>query len=215
MVIAAACLLACIPGASAFYQDIHTGQSTGSHAITLGQAKESIRAFMGDTSLEPEYLVEGEDVAGYYYLFCIGYKQLFMVNEDSGVVEGVLFWENMAPLSPETKINRNTSFAMAQRYADLKCDNFSTKTWALVVDKIAGPADGVRGYVFGFREEDRTGNTPVLLPHIVMVSINPETGKVISYADVNRIPIDGREMTLEQKAFNDFLDHIDEYPLNP
>lgn len=215
VVIAAACLLACMPGASATFQDIHTDTSTGSHAITIDQAKESIRTFMGDTGLEPEYLAEGDDVAGYYYLLCVSDKQLFMVNADSAVVEGVQFWENMATSSPEIKIDRDTAYAAAQKYAGQKCDNFANKTWALVVDKIAGPADGVRGYVFGFREEDRTGNTPVLLPHIVLVSINPEAGSVISYAAINRVPINGSEMTPEQKAFNDYLDHIDEHIVNP
>jgi len=232
MVIAAACLLACMPGVSAAiihqetsigsftgatsHQDNRIDQSTGDHAITVDQAKESIRVFMGDTSLEPEYLSEGDDVAGYYYLLgVIDNQSIFMVNADSGVVEGVQFWNNMPTSSPEIKIDRNTAYAKAVEYAGLKCDNFSNKTWALVVDKIAGPADGIRGYVFGFREETRTGNNPVLLPHIVLVSINPETGAIISYVAVNRVPVDGSEMTPEQKSFNDYLDHIDEHIISP
>jgi hypothetical protein len=211
MVIAAACLLACMPGVSASgNQGNSIVPSTGDHAITIDQAKDSVRVYLGDMSLEPQYFGEGESIAGCHYWFEVK-NTTFLVNADTGVVEGVRFQDNEPASSPEIKIDRNAAYATAQEYAVLKCDNFRAKTWALVVDKIAGPADGIRGYVFAFREEIRSGNDSVLLPNIALVSVNPETGAIISYVAINRLPIDGSEMTPEQKAFNDDLDHIDEH----
>ena len=213
MVIAAACLLACMPAVSASGdQGNNIASSSGNHAITIDQAKDSVRVYLGDMSLEPQYFWEGNSIAGCHYWLEVK-NTTFMVNADTGVVEGVRFQDNEPASSPEIKIDRNAAYATAQEYASLKCDNFRAKTWALVVDQLAGPEDGVRGYAFAFREESPTGNDTVLLPNMVTAIVNPETGTIISYSAVNRNPTDGSALTPDQQAFNEFLDHINERPI--
>ena len=214
IIIAAACLLACMPLVSASgNQDNNNGTYHEEHAITIDQANASIRAFIGDTSLEPQYIGQGrKNVAGYHYFFEVK-NSIFMVNADSGVVEGVRFGDNMPTAPTEIKIGRDEAYAKAQEYINLKSDGFSQKTWALVVDQLAGPEDGVRGYAFAFREESPTGNDTVLLPNMVTAIVNPETGTIISYSAVNRNPTDGSALTPNQQAFNEFLDHINERPI--
>ena len=215
IIIAAACLLACMPLVSASGdQGNNIGPSAIEHAITIDQAKDSVRTFVGDKNLEPLYYSEAHSTAGDHYWFVVKNTN-FMVNVDTGVVEGVRYQDNLPTSSPENKITRNAAYATALEFADQKSDGFPTKTWALVVDKMAGPADGERGYMFAFREEIRSGTETVLLPNIVIVSVNPETGAVISYVSINRVPIDGSTMTPEQQAFNDELDHLDEHITRP
>jgi hypothetical protein len=215
MVLAAACLLACMPIVSASGDQGNTiAPCSEKHAISIDQAKDNVRAFTGDNSLEPTTISIANSVVGCHYILDAK-NTTFMVNADTGVVELIHFRDNIPASSQEIRISRDEAYAKVQEYANQKSDNFSKKTWALVVDRMAGPADGPRGYVFAFREEIRSGDKTVLLPNIVIAGVNPETGAIISYAAINRLPINGGTMTQEQQAFNDYLDHLDEYITGP
>lgn len=127
------------------------------------------------------------------------------VNTDNGVVEYAEFNDAMPQSPPEIEVNRDEAYAKAMEFAGQKYDGFSGKNWALVVDKMAGPSDGIRGYVFVCREEIRSEDGTVLLPHIVVVSINPETGAIIHYLNMN----------LDGPSFSFYLEHIDENIIGP
>ncbi|MFA4849230.1 MAG: hypothetical protein WC626_05840 [Methanoregula sp.] len=199
--IAVACLFACMPGVSATNDHSGNGvpQSTGDHTITETQAKDSVRNFMGDKSLEPVYKSRGSSHDVPCYVMVVK-NSTFWVNTDTGVVEFAEFLDAMPQSPPEIKINLNEAYAKAVKYIGQTSDISSNNTWLKVVGKMAGPSDGIRGYVFAFQEE--TGNKTLLLPHIVIASLNPDTGAIIHYMNWNS--------TSEDQSFSNWRNHLDE-----
>jgi hypothetical protein len=208
--IAAACLFVCLPGVSATgdLAGNDVTSSTGNHPITVDQAKNSVRHFMDDMSIDPVFNPDVSDVStgniwNLYYLSAGNAS--FRVNENTGIVEFAHFDDN-GGLTPDPAISRDTAFENAREYAGKKYDGFSGKTWKLVIDKVyeySYPKYNVtaqknewtvvtRDYVFVFREV----KDGVLLPNIVQVRINPTTGAVEDYWGVDRIVTTGLKNTI-------------------
>lgn len=165
------------------------------YPLSVDQAKDSIRAFAGDLSLDPVLTYTGSMEIGNYYYFTTD-DATFSVNQNSGVVEFAHFGAN-EPNSTELTLTHDEALAKANEYAGSKYADYSTRTWKTIADQIDTGYDWVynpstghwdrvetqKTYNFVFREEKEH----VLLPNLVHVSVNPKTGAIIDYWGVDRL----------------------------
>jgi hypothetical protein len=211
LLIAAVCMLLLLPtaGALSIHMDplsasavapvsVSAASANDNYPISVEQAKNSVRLFMNDLTLDPQLSSTGSlEIGNYYHL--IHDSDSFEVNQNTGVVEFVHFGAN-EPDSANGTITRDQAYANATEFAGRKYDDFSGKSWKLVVDtdeQISWRYNGSAGhgeyyvsskdYDFVFREE----KNHVLLPNLVHVRVNPVTGAIIDYWGVDRlVPID-------------------------
>jgi len=115
--------------------------ASDNYPISAGQAKNSIRLFMNNLSLDPVLVSTGSLEIGNYYEFQAG-TDSFSVNQNSGVVEFAHFGANSAN-SAQVTITRDQAYAIATAYAGEKYDGFSAKSWKLIVDKVRENYDWV------------------------------------------------------------------------
>jgi ABC-type oligopeptide transport system substrate-binding subunit len=193
--IAAVLLLACMP-VSAASSHVWNG--------TEANARYNVGVFMNDKAYDQMYVTKGwitfsnDTRPGPVTDYVVRMKNsTFYVNKENGVVESVEFRDAMVSPSPaENKTSRYYLLAKSVRYAGQKSDDFSKKSWTLVVDKTAVCSpDGFQGYVFGFREKNQ--------PHVIIIGFNPYTGEIIKYENLQRTPE-------EDPSFSTWLDHINE-----
>lgn len=211
ILIAAICIAAILPGAVAMSITLDPLTAPGSqqvsgtalqsnaasandnYPISEDLAKNSVRLFMGNLSLQPEVEGVGSLEVGNYYELRAG-EDTFWVNQNSGIVEFAYFGGN-APASDELKITSAQAQDKAKVYAGMKFDGYADKTWKLVVDKVRTDEDWVynqtsnegyyvkkKTYDFVFREE----KDHVLLPSLIFVRVNAQTGDIIEYWGVDR-----------------------------
>ena len=213
IVVAAICLLASLQGVAAMslkLEPLSPGQgvttasvasaslasasANDNYPVSVDQAKNNIRVFMGDLSLEPVLTTTGSLPIGNYYYFTAG-NSSFEVNQNSGAVEFAHFGDNTQNAG-DIVLTSNQAYADATTYAGAKFADFSTRNWKLVVDRVDtqyeyyfNPSTGnwdyytVIAYNFVFREQKDN----VLLPSLVHVSVNAKTGSVIDYWGVDRL----------------------------
>ena len=114
----------------------HTASASANdnYPISVDQAKNDIRVFMGDLSLYPVLSTTGSLPIGNYYYFTAG-NSTFTVNQNTGVVEFVHFGDN-ARDSSSIVLTRDQAYANATAYAGGKFTDFSSKNWKLVVDRV-------------------------------------------------------------------------------
>jgi uncharacterized membrane protein YkoI len=171
-----------------------SASANDNYPISIDQAKNNIRVFMGDLNLDPVLSTTGSLPIGNYYYFTAG-NSTFLVNQNSGAVEFVHFGDNTKD-SSSIVLTRDQAYANATAYASGKFTDFSSKNWKLVFDRVDtnyewyyNPDTGnwnyvtVNAYDFVFREE----NDNVLLPTLVHVSVNTKTGSIIDYWGVDRL----------------------------
>ena len=207
ILVAALCMLPILPMAGAMSIRMDAQSGTGSNAalaaasaidnypISVEQAKNSVRLFMNNLSLNPVLVSTGSLEIGNYYTLGAG-QDTFSVNQNSGIVEFAHFGAN-EPVSANVTISRDRAYEKATAYAGRKYDGFSGRSWKLVVDRLYEEYSWtynetshdyekhatLRAYDFVFREE----KDHVLLPNIVHVRINPVTGAVVDYWGVDRM----------------------------
>ncbi|MDD1694883.1 MAG: hypothetical protein LUQ71_09185 [Methanoregula sp.] len=211
VLIAAVCILSLLPGAGAMSIQMDPLSTTSSSAsvsagavsaasandnypISVEQARDSVRLFMNDLTLEPTLSSTGSLEVGNYYNLNAG-SDSFSVNQNTGVVEFVHFGANV-PDSEDLTLTRDEAYAKATEYAGLKYDGFSGKSWKLIVDRVyqndrwiynetsqSGSWVNYKAYDFVLREE----KDHVLLPNIIHVRVNPQTGSIVDYWGVDRI----------------------------
>jgi hypothetical protein len=204
---AAVCILSLLPFAGAMtvtFDPLSTASASSASAmlasvndnypISEEQAKDSVRVFMGNLTLDPRITGTGSLEIGNYYELDAG-QDSFGVNQNSGIVEFAHFGEN-ASTSDKLSLTRDQAYAKATAYASAKYDGFSDKNWKLVIDQVSDGGSYVRNattgdyewvptkaYDFVLREE----KDHVLLPSLVYIEINPSTGAVVDYWGVDRI----------------------------
>ena len=203
LVVATICLLVCVPtvGAMTIKLDplaksgVSSASANDNYPLSVDQAKDSIRVFMGDLTLDPVLTSTGSMEIGNYYYFSTD-DATFSVNQNSGAVEFVHFGAN-EPNSTELTLTHDQALAKAKEYAGTRYGDFSTRSWRTVIDRIdtgynwvynpsTGNWDRVetqKTYNFVFREE----KDHVLLPSLVHVNVNPQTGAIIDYWGVDRL----------------------------
>ena len=213
IVLAAICLMACLQGvgamsiklaplapsqgvmtASAASASMATASANDNYPISVDQAKNNIRVFMGDLSLDPVLSTTGSLPIGNYYYFTAG-NSSFEVNQNSGVVEFAHFGDN-AQGPADVVLTRDQAYANATAYASGKFTDFSSRNWKLVIDRIDTQYEWyydqnsgywtyttIQAYDFVFRDQKDS----VLLPTLVHVSVNAQTGSIIDYWGVDRL----------------------------
>jgi uncharacterized membrane protein YkoI len=204
--IAALCILSILPmaGAMSVRMDqitatvssvsMDAASANDNYPISVEQAKNSVRLFINDLTLEPELSSTGSIEIGNYYILSTD-TDSFYVNQNSGIVEFVHFGAN-EPDSADVKVTRDQAYSIATAYAGQKYDGYSGKSWKLVVDRMYEDYDWVynetsqdyeridiSAYDFVLREEKEH----VLLPNIVHVRVNANTGTIVDYWGVDRL----------------------------
>lgn len=213
--LAALCILSILPlaGAMSVRMDQITttvssvsadaASANDNYPISVDQAKNSVRLFMNDLKLDPDLSGTGSIEIGNYYILTSD-TDSFYVNQNSGVVEFVHFGAN-EPGSADVKFSRDQAYAIATAYAGEKYGGYSGKSWKLVVDRVYEDFDWVynetsqdyervdlKAYDFVLREEKEH----VLLPNIVHVRINANTGTIVDYWGVDRLVTVGLKNTV-------------------
>ncbi len=214
--IAALCILTILPfaGAMSVRMDqitadassafsVNAASANDNYPISVEQAKNSVRLFMNNLSLEPVLSSTGSLEIGNYYILTTD-SDRFYVNQNTGVVEFVHFGAN-EPVTADVKFTRDQAYAIATAYAGEKYDGYSGKSWKLVVDRVYSDYDWVynktsqnyqrvdkKAYDFVLREEKEH----VLLPNIVHVRVNANTGSIIDYWGVDRLITVGLKNTI-------------------
>ena len=203
VLVAALCMLLVLPyaGAMSIQMDpisdagtVAAASVNDNYPISAEDAKNSVRVFMNNLSLEPQMGTPGSTQVGNYYTLTID-SDSFSVNQNTGIVEFVHF-ESNAPKSAVMTLSRDEAYAKATEYADQKYDGFSGKSWKIVVDSVYSDYSYVKNettqdwervdwkaYDFVLREE----KNHVLLPNIVHVRVNPATGAIVDYWGVDRL----------------------------
>jgi len=207
VLVAAVCILSFLPGAGAMTVQldpllthsvsaatVSAASANDNYPITEAQAKNSIRIFMNDLTLDPMLIDTGSIEIGNYYIFKVD-QDSYTVNQNTGVVEFVHFGANN-PDSAVMNVTRDQAYAIATGYAGQKFEGFAGKTWNLVVDHVyetptweynqTSQTDeriAIKAYDFILREE----KDHVLLPSLVHVRVNPATGAIVDYWGVNRV----------------------------
>jgi uncharacterized membrane protein YkoI len=214
--IAALCILSFLPlaGAMSIRMDplttnagspvsVDAASANDNYPISVEQAKNSVRLFMNNLTLEPQLSSTGSLEIGNYYIMTEG-PDSFYVNQNTGVVEFVHFGVN-EPQSADMKFTRDQAYEKATAYAGLKYDGFSTTSWKLVVDNVYDDYEWVynrssqnyeridiKAYDFVLREEKEH----VLLPNIIHVRVNGKTGAIVDYWGVDRLITVGLKNTI-------------------
>jgi hypothetical protein len=229
VLVAAVCILSLLPMAGAMtvkFDPITTASASSASAmlssvndnypISEDQAKDSVRVFMGNLTVDPRVTGTGSLEIGNYYDLDVG-QDSFSVNQNSGIVEFAHFGKNMST-SDKLTLTRDEAYAKATAYAAAKYDGFADKKWKLIVDEVS---DGdayvlntssknyewvnTKSYDFVLREE----KDHVLLPSLVYIEINPSNGAVVDYWGVNRIlTVDNLKNTV---SFSDAVKSATDY----
>jgi hypothetical protein len=182
---------------------VDAASANDNYPISVEQAKNSVRLFMNDLTLEPQLSSTGSLEIGNYYILTTD-SDSFYVNQNTGVVEFVHFGAN-EPASADVKVTRDQAYAIATTYAGEKYDGYSGKSWKIVVDRVYSDYDWVynktsqdyervdkKAYDFVLREEKEH----VLLPNIVHVRVNAKSGAIVDYWGVDRLVTMGLKNTV-------------------
>jgi len=203
---------------------VNAASANDNYPISVEQAKNSVRLFMNNLTLEPRISSTGSLEIGNYYILTTD-PDSFYVNQNTGVVEFVHFGAN-EPDTADVKVTRDQAYAIATAYAGEKYDGYSTKSWKLVVDRVFSDYDWVynqtthdyvrvdkKAYDFVLREEKEH----VLLPNIVHVRVNANTGSIVDYWGVDRLVTVGLKNTVSlsdaMETAEDYYDLSDSFTL--
>ena len=231
--IAALCMLLLLPMAGAMSiqldpmiksSSVSVLSANDNYPISIDQAKNSVRLFMNNLTLDPQLVGTGSLEIGNYYTLEAG-LDTFKVNQNSGVVEFVNFGGN-APTSDKLTLTRDQAYAKATDYAAKKYDGYSGKTWKLIIDTVSDDGywrynetskdyeyTSVKAYDFFLREEKEH----VLLPNLIHLRINGVTGAVVDYWGVDRLVTAGLKNTVSlseaTETAESYLGHSDQFTL--
>jgi uncharacterized membrane protein YkoI len=203
---------------------VNAASANDNYPISVEQAKNSVRLFMNNLTLEPRISSTGSLEIGNYYILTTD-SDSFYVNQNTGVVEFVHFGAN-EPDTADVKVTRDQAYAIATAYAGEKYDGYSTKSWKLVVDRVFSDYDweynqtthdyvrvDKKAYDFVLREE----KDHVLLPNIVHVRVNANTRSVVDYWGVDRLVTVGLKNTVSlsdaMETAEDYYDLSDSFTL--
>jgi hypothetical protein len=148
---------------------------TATSPIGVDAAKENVQKFVNTPLVQIQYQESKYLDLGDYYVFSTGNGQA-CVNMYTGVVERASFTDALE--SPgNLKLDSVQAEAIADKYAKEKYPGFSDMNMQLTGSGLTNHGDAGSEYSFIWREKIKD----VLTPNMVVVNVNPDSGKVISY----------------------------------
>ncbi|MDK2891602.1 MAG: hypothetical protein PWR21_2234 [Methanoculleus sp.] len=184
-----ACALMCcigiilVSGASAISQGEKNVESqivNQNNILDCEEAKNQIQAFMEGKDISIEYKGTMPTPSGDMMLFGSD-DERYYINSQSGSIEGALFLRSLDN-SNEVRFNAENAQKIAEDYAKSKYRPFTQKNMQLIRSDLLDHGDGGKEYLFVWCEIVNGA----LTPNYVSISINPNTGEVISYIGIER-----------------------------
>lgn len=143
-------------------------------------AKDAIEKFLNLSNLDIQLVGQLSTNSGTFEIYKSD-TSFYYINSESNSVEGAVFLE-----SPEqSKIVRLTPLDAQQNAQQFAIDHYNTfteKNFQLIYAELIDHGDGGQEYLFIWREFIQSTGTP----NIVQISLNPESGKIISYIGIQR-----------------------------
>lgn len=173
LIIALLCLV--ITGASLVVYSQSSGLNIQKSDISIDDAKDKVKKFIEQPSAEIDYKT-------IKYFPSITMYELntnnctFYVNTKTGDVQ-YAFYENSILNSKEITLNMDNAEKIAYQYAMKKYSDFSKKNMILVNHEMLDHGDVGKEYLFEWKEQ----LDGVYTQNSVIISVNPNTGEIISY----------------------------------
>lgn len=143
-------------------------------------AKDAIEKFLNLSNLDIQLVGQLSTNSGTFEIYKSD-TSFYYINSESNSVEGAVFLE-----SPEqSKIVRLTPLDAQQNAQQFAIDHYNTfteKNFQLIYAELIDHGDGGKEYLFIWREFIESTGTP----NIVQISVNPESGKILSYTGIQR-----------------------------
>ena len=105
----------------------------------------------------------------------------YYINSESNRVEGAIFIESPDQLKT-VRLTQYDAQQKAQQFAIDHYNRFTEKNFQLINAELIDHGDGGIEYLFIWREFIQSTGTP----NIVQISVNPESGKILSYIGIQR-----------------------------
>ncbi|MFA4850846.1 MAG: hypothetical protein WC626_14065, partial [Methanoregula sp.] len=172
---------------------VQAASVSDSYPITIEQAKNNIRVFAGNLSIEPELSYTFMLPVGTYYMFSVDSLSSYAVNQNSGVVEFAVMGENI-PATDVATLTRDEVYAKGTEFAQSKYEGFNQKNWKITKEtpynmgwyRMNGTEEeyiSIPMYYFTLREE----SNHVLTPNVVVLLVNAVDGKTVYYGGIDRL----------------------------
>ena len=148
--------------------------------IGVDAARENVQKFVNTPLVQIQYQESKYLDLGDYYVFSTGNGQAY-VNMYTGAVERASFTDALE--SPGSiRHDFDQAKAIAGKYAEEKYPGFSDMNMHLTGSGLKNHGDAGSEYSFIWREKIND----TLTPNIVVVNVNSDSGKVISYIGIQR-----------------------------
>lgn len=164
------CLLVGISLVAAFSQDVPIGSD---------KAKENVRGFIGKPDATVDFRDNESVTHGKFYVLQSGGGE-FYVNMHTGEVERATF-NKARENSNDVRLRLDQAEAVAKGYAEKNYRNFSQKNMQLTKAELKDHGTG-KEYVFIWSEIVSNVETP----NRVLLTLNPNTGDIITYIGMQR-----------------------------
>ncbi len=143
-------------------------------------AYEAIREFTNLSDINIQSVGQLSTQSGMFEIYNSD-TSLFYVNSELNIIECAIYLES----PDQSKIVRLTQLdaqQIAQQFAIDHYKTFIEKNFQLIYAELIDHGDGGQEYLFIWREFIQSTGTP----NIVQISLNPESGKIISYIGIQR-----------------------------
>lgn len=143
-------------------------------------AKDAIEKFLNLSNLDIQLVGQLSTNSGTFEIYKSD-TSFYYINSESNSVEGAVFLE-----SPEqskiVRLTQRDAEKIARQFAIDHYDTYTLKNFKLINALLIDHGDGGKEYLFVWREFIESTGTP----NIVRISVNPESGKIISYLGQQR-----------------------------
>ncbi|OPX62869.1 MULTISPECIES: hypothetical protein [unclassified Methanoregula] len=174
---------------------------------TADDAKVSVQKFVktAERNLELKETIKTSRGESYEL---VSDSEWYTVNVNTGEVETAVFL-NAQPISNPLHMFRNAAeisqddaFTRAEDYAGRNYQNFYNRTMILTQSRLVDHGSAGKTYYFTWREKINN----VIIPNMVDISVNPQSGDIISYIgidqplDIDIVPTVSREEALSKSV---------------
>ena len=186
-----------ITKASPVYHDTKfVNKRAGLPPLTADEAKASVREFENApgmaleqkrtmSTLRGEVYEMASDGGRYYVNAKTGDVELasfYGKNNDEGLVSQLLEYVGISKRSGSGPVTMDQAFSIAQGYARENYGSFNDRTMVLTESKLVDHGDGGKTYYFTWMEKVNG----ISIPNGVVVTIDAETGNVLSYIAIDQ-----------------------------